>query len=108
SSRMLSSLSVTRQATSMSASRSRSRPVISQSIHTRQSFILVSLRALKSLDEVNGGRAIWHDPRRVRCCPWVSIPDELARDSDAEDPEYPVVDTPHPEGGQNEPDRKNT
>src|SRR5699024_216838 len=105
SSRLLCSLSWTRRSTAMSASRSRSRPVISQSIHTRQSFIMVSLRALKSLDEVNGGRAIWHDPRRVRCCPWVSIPDELARDSDAEDLVDPVVDTPDLEVGQNEHDK---
>src|SRR5699024_9132371 len=105
SSRMLSSLSVTRQATSMSASRSRSRPVISQSIHTRQSFILVSLRALKSLDEVNGGRALRRDPRCVRCCPWGSIPDELAGGSDAEDLVDPVVDTPDLKVGQSEHDQ---
>src|SRR5699024_12687145 len=81
------------------------RPDIPQRTHTRQSFILVSLRARKSLDEVSGGRAIWHDPRRVRCCPWVSIPDELARDSDAEDLVDPVVDTPVLEVGQNEHDK---
>src|SRR5699024_1837104 len=74
-------------------------------IHTRQSFILVSLRALKSLDEVNGGRALRRDPRCVRCCPWGSIPDELAGGSDAEDLVDPVVDTPDLEVGQSEHDQ---
>src|SRR5699024_5248026 len=44
-------------------------------------------------------------PGRCRCCPWVSIPDELARDSDAEDLVDPVVDTPDLEVGQNEHDK---
>ncbi|GAA1768177.1 hypothetical protein GCM10009834_27670 [Streptomonospora arabica] len=73
SSSWFSSLSVIRQATSISASFSRSSPVISQSIHTKQSFIRASLsrftvrptRCARPAAAGNPARAV---AQRVRRC----------------------------------------